>query len=111
MPCCTGVPIPWLVIENVSTTALNPTVSPDCCSVIDSWLELPETSLRVAESVLSITPVLATRYEAVPGSRLNVQDVEGDARGTGIEGSGGSTIGVEGRGLEHAANHRMRSIG
>jgi len=42
---------------------------------------------------------------------LNVQDVEGDARGTGIEGSGGSATGVEGRGLEHAANHRMRRIG
>ena len=79
---------------------------------MDSWLELPETSLRFAESaVLSITPLLTTRYEAVPGSRLNVQDVLGDALGTGIEGSGGSTTGVEGRGLEHAANHRMRRIG
>jgi hypothetical protein len=100
------------VIENVSTTALNPTVSPDCCNVIDSWLELPKTSLRVAESLLlSITPLLATRYEAVPGKRLNVQDVEGAALGTGIEGSGPTTTGVEGRGLAQAADHRIRRIG
>jgi hypothetical protein len=41
---------------------------------------------------------------------LNVQDVEAAAVGTGIEGVGLTTTGREGRGLEQAADHRMRSI-
>lgn len=98
-------------MEKVSTIALNPTVSPDCCSVIHSWLVLPEVSLRAVESLLSITPLLSTRYAAVPGKRLNVQDVEAAALGAGIEGSGPGTTGVAGRGLEHAADHSMRRIG
>jgi hypothetical protein len=42
---------------------------------------------------------------------LNVHVVDGTVLGTGMEGGGLTTTGVEARGLEQATNHRRRKIG
>jgi len=54
----TGLVAPWVVVENVSTTAVKPIVSPAGWMVSDSNVELFEVSLRAGDAVCSVIVAL-----------------------------------------------------